>query len=285
VLSTVARGSLYSSKDPLVDKVIPYDKIPYQVMTDFDDPRGFQGGYNICNSTTEGQNSRCQTMFVNHLDDFCLWAPPNPDSTIGDTEGEEVAWCTKPGHGTRIIPISAITGIQLVQTPSYIQIAGTINQAMLNVANGLPGGQMDSSGADGEGNPMGGLVYTNAFPSSGGNNATYVQSRHWSLQVSFFGSNVFCGKICDETGSNPQGLCTNLYDRLGCEFNAPNNAEAGVFEACLGDDMRPVGTYVVNGQTSVYTQPAETVPITSAPYNPISAPISAATPSNSPLFS
>jgi hypothetical protein len=42
---------------------------------------------------------------------------------------------------------------------------------------------------------------------------------------------VFCGKICDETGSNPQGLCTNLYDRLGCEFNAPNNAEAGVFEA------------------------------------------------------
>jgi hypothetical protein len=27
VLSTVARGALYSSKDPLVDKVIPYDKI------------------------------------------------------------------------------------------------------------------------------------------------------------------------------------------------------------------------------------------------------------------
>jgi hypothetical protein len=100
---------------------------------------------------------------------------------IGDTEGDEVAWCTKPGHGTRIIPNGAITGIQLIQTPSYIQIAGTINQAMLNVANGDPGGQMDSSGADGEGNPMGGLVYTNAFPSSGGNNATYVQSRHWSL--------------------------------------------------------------------------------------------------------
>jgi hypothetical protein len=59
---------------------------------------------------------------------------------IGDTEGEGVAWCTKPGHGTRIIPNGAITGIQLVQTPSYIQIAGTINQAMLNVADGDPGG-------------------------------------------------------------------------------------------------------------------------------------------------
>ena len=41
---------------------------PYQVMTDTDDPRGFQTGYNQCNSTTEGQNSLCQTMYFNGLD-------------------------------------------------------------------------------------------------------------------------------------------------------------------------------------------------------------------------
>ncbi|KAJ7676537.1 hypothetical protein DFH06DRAFT_1033961 [Mycena polygramma] len=262
----------YFSTDPLVNKVVPFNAIPYQVMTDTDDPRGFQSGYNICNSTTENQDSLCQTMFVNHIDDFCLWAPGPPNSTIADTEGDVVAWCTKKGHGTRIIPDGAITGLQFVKTPSYIQIAGTIDQAKLNIA-GEFGGELDSGGQDGEGNPMGGLVYTNNFPSAGGNNATFVQAQHWSF---FIGANAFCGKICDQTGSNPQGLCNNIYDRLGCDYNAPNSAVAGTFESCAGDDMIPVGTYVVNGQTSVYHQPAETVPINDGdvPYTATPAPTS-----------
>jgi hypothetical protein len=37
-------------------------------MTDTDNPRGFQTGYNQCNSTTENQDSMCQTAFVNHID-------------------------------------------------------------------------------------------------------------------------------------------------------------------------------------------------------------------------
>ncbi|KAJ7735610.1 hypothetical protein DFH07DRAFT_843385 [Mycena maculata] len=270
-LSTVVRAD-YFSTDPLVDKVVPYDQIPYQVMTDTDDPRGFQSGYNQCNSSTENQDSLCQTMFVNHLDDFCLWAPATPNTTISDAEANVVAWCSKAGHGTRIIPNGAITGIQLVQTPSYIQIAGTLNQLMLDVG-GTDGGELDSGGQDGEGNPMGGLVYSNAFPSNNGNNASYQQAQHWSF---FIGDGAFCGKICDQTGSNPQGLCNNIYDRLGCDYNAPNDAAAGMFEACAGDDMIPVGTYVVNGATSVYTQPAETVPIdyNALPYTPTPAPSS-----------
>ncbi|KAH8817885.1 hypothetical protein DL96DRAFT_1623629 [Flagelloscypha sp. PMI_526] len=240
-------------------------------MTDTDDPRGAQTGYNICNSTTENQDSMCQTMFVNHIDDFCLWAPQKPGSTIGDTEGEEVAWCTKKGHGTRLIPAGAITGLQFVQTPSYIQIAGTINQAMLNIQDGDFGGELDSGGQDGEGNPMGGLVYVNSFPSNTGGNSSYQQAQHWSF---FMGGNAFCGKVCDQTGKNPQGLCQNIYDRLGCTYNAPNTAQQGVFESCKGDDMTPVGTYVVNGVTSVYTQPAETVSIGDVPYTPTPAPIS-----------
>ncbi|KAJ6578279.1 hypothetical protein B0H19DRAFT_1122813 [Mycena capillaripes] len=121
---------------------------------------------------------------------------------------------------------------------------------------------------------MGGLVYTNNFPSAGGNNGTFVQAQHWSF---FIGANSFCGKICDQTGSNPQGLCQNIYDRLGCQYNAPNNAQAGVFESCDGDDMTPVGTYVVNGVTSVYHQPpSETIPINDGdvPYTPAPAPTS-----------
>ncbi|KAJ6540314.1 hypothetical protein B0H19DRAFT_959665, partial [Mycena capillaripes] len=245
---------------------------PYQVMTDTDDPRGFQTGYNICNSTTEDQSSLCQTMFVNHIDDFCLWAPQEPSSTIGDTEAEVVAWCSKKGHGTRIIPNGAITGLQLVRTPSYIQIAGTVNQALLNIVDSDLGGQLDPAGADGEGNPMGGLVYTNAFPSAGGNNRTFVQAQHWSF---ILGSGAFCGKICDQTGSNPGGLCQTTYNRLGCEYNAPDNAQDGVFEACAGDDMLPVGTYVgSDAKTSVYTQPDITDPLSVIPYTPTPAPTS-----------
>ncbi|KAF7340664.1 hypothetical protein MSAN_02138400 [Mycena sanguinolenta] len=275
LLAAVVRADYFSS-DPLANKVVPYDAIPYQVMTDKDDPRGFQTGYNICNSTTETQDSMCQTMFVNHMDDFCLWAPGTPNTTIADSEGEEVAWCSKKGHGTRIIPDGAITSLQMIKTPSYIQISGTLNQNYLNIG-GTDGGELDSGGQDGEGNPMGGLVYTNAFKSSNGNNGTYAQAQHWSF---FIGDSAFCGKICDQTGSNPQGLCNNIYDRLGCEYNAPANVEANTFEYCLGDDMMPVGTYVgSDGQTSTYFQPAESVSIDydALPYTPTPAPTSSCT--------
>ncbi|KAF7369487.1 hypothetical protein MVEN_00278400 [Mycena venus] len=281
-VSSVVRAD-YFSTDPLADKVVPYASIPYQVMTDKDDPRGFQSGYNICNSTTENQDSKCQTMFVNHIDDFCLWAPATPNSTIADTEGDEVAWCSKKGHGTRIIPAGAITSIQLIQTPSYIQIAGTLNQAYLNIG-GVDGGELDSGGQDGEGNPMGGLVYTNAFAASNGDNGTYIQAQHWSF---FIGNNAFCGKICDQSKPNPQGLCNNVYDRLGCEYNAPANVAPGTFEACKGDDMLPVGVYVgTDGQTSTYHQPAETVAIdyNNLPYTPTPAPTSSCVPYQSSVI-
>lgn len=50
-----------------------------------------------------------------------MWGPQHPDGLIGNVEGEAVAWCTKPGHGTRLIPAGAITGLQYVQTPDYVQ--------------------------------------------------------------------------------------------------------------------------------------------------------------------
>lgn len=258
---------------PLVDKHYAYPSgIPYQVDYNTAALRGPQTGYNICNSTTENQNSLCQTSFVNHIDDFCLWAPPQPNSTIGDTEGQEVAWCTKPGHGTRLIPAGALQGVQLIKTPNYIQIAGFIDQTQVNIAANDYGGELDPHGADLRGNPLGGLMYSNAFPSNGGNNDSYQQVIDWT---NFMGGNGFCMKVCDPAGQNQQALCQNIYDRLGCAYNAPNNAQKGVFEVCDGDDMSPVGVYTTNGATSTYFQPAESLgPITTVPYTATPAPSS-----------
>ena len=36
--------------------------------------RGYQSGYNICNSTTEGDSSLCQTMVQNSIFGACLLA-------------------------------------------------------------------------------------------------------------------------------------------------------------------------------------------------------------------
>lgn len=93
---------------------------------------------------------------VNSVDDFCVFAPPEPgaDSTIGQTERIEVAWCVKPGYGTRLIPDGAITGAHFVQTPDYVQITGVGNLTSLNIPDGDTGGELDPHGADGNGEPF-----------------------------------------------------------------------------------------------------------------------------------
>ena len=85
---------------------------------------------------------------MNHLDDFCLYAPPNPDSAIGDVEHEAVTWCTKPGRGTRLIPEGTLQGVQYMRTPDYIQVVGFIDQTRINIAEGDFGGELDPHGAD-----------------------------------------------------------------------------------------------------------------------------------------
>ena len=80
--------------------------------------------------------------------DFCLWAPSVSNKTVGEAEGEMVAWCSKPGHGTRLIPAGALTGVQFLKTPDYIQIVGFIDQTKVNIAGGDYGGEMDPHGAD-----------------------------------------------------------------------------------------------------------------------------------------
>ncbi|KAI0034376.1 hypothetical protein K488DRAFT_84104 [Vararia minispora EC-137] len=143
--------------------------------------RGNQTGYNICNSTTEGPASLCQTSFVNDLSDFCLWAPQMPGSTIGNTEGDEVAWCTKKGHGTRLIPDGALQAVQLLKAPDYVIVSGLINQSFINIASDDSGGELDPHGQDLRGNPIGGLMYSTQFSNGQGP----MQVIEW---VNFMGS-------------------------------------------------------------------------------------------------
>ncbi|KAG5642762.1 hypothetical protein DXG03_002141 [Asterophora parasitica] len=238
--------------------------IPYKVDTDQGLIRGFQHGYNICNSTTENQHSLCQTSFLNAIDDFCLWAPDLPESVVADTEGEMVAWCTKPGKGTRLIPANALKGVQFMRTPDYVQVVGFIDQSKINIKGDDYGGEMDPHGADLRGNPMGGLIFSNAF-SGGGDN--YQQVIEWH---NFMGGNAFCLKVCDPAGPNAAHFCEHRLDRIGCAYNAPNNAQNGTFESCLGDNQDYPGVYTdPAGAVHTYTQPPEEEgAISTMPYQP-----------------
>lgn len=197
---------------------------------------------------------------TNPLSDFCIWAPINPDSVVGDIEGEMVAWCSKPGHGTRLIPAGALTGLQFIKTPDYVQAIGYIDQTLINIKADDWGGEMDPHGADLRGNPMGGLVFSTAF----GGEAKQVVEWH-----NFIGGHRFCFKACDPAGPNAARYCEHIFDRIGCDYNIPNAAKDGVFESCLGDNQDFPGIYTENGVVMTYTQPAESLgSISTMPYQP-----------------
>ena len=102
---------------------------------------------------TSARRCRERWRTVNSLDDFCIFAPPNPGpgSDIGDTERIEVSWCIQAGYGTRLIPDGAITGAHFVQTPDYVQVTGVGDLTKINIPQGDEGGELDPHGADGNG--------------------------------------------------------------------------------------------------------------------------------------
>ncbi|KAG5652613.1 hypothetical protein H0H81_004395 [Sphagnurus paluster] len=194
------------------------------------DSQNNQYGTNRC-GTTSSQTSNCQTAYLNSAQDFCLFAPPNPNSTIGDTEHEAVSWCTKSGRGTRTIPNGTLKGVHFVRTPNYVQVTGRGDLTKLNIQKGDEGGELDNRGADGNGNPAGGLVFGNTF----GNG---VQYHEWT---SFISDNEFCFRAC--IGGDATVNCNHIYDVMGCEWNIPANYNEGTFETCDGDDDLPMGVY------------------------------------------
>jgi len=71
---------------------------------------------------------------------FCIWSSPKPNDTIANSEQYEVAYCTQPGHGARLIPPGSITGAQWLYAPKYIQVVGYINQSQVSLFAGDEGG-------------------------------------------------------------------------------------------------------------------------------------------------
>lgn len=215
-----------------------------------------QTGYNNC-TAGYNQTSECQNAYVNNIQDWCVWAPPQPgpDSVIGNTEQIEVAWCMQSGHGTRLIPDGSITGAHVVVTPDYIQVTGVGNLTGINIPAGDAGGELDPHGADGNGNPVGGLVFSSAF-------GALEQIHEWT---NFVAVDQFCFRACKPAVNAPT-MCQHIYDVMGCEWNMPANYSPGVFEQCLGDSSEPMGVY---GTSTFYqgepvTPPAHPIPSSSS---------------------
>jgi hypothetical protein len=92
------------------------------------------------------------------------------------------------------------------------------------------------------------------------------------------GGEQFCFKACDPAGPNAAKFCEHVYDRIGCLYNAPNAAQKGVFESCLGDNQDFPGIFTEDGQVKTYHQPAESLgAISTMPYQPKVPPSSSCT--------
>jgi len=189
-----------------------------------------QSGRSAC-GTSSSQQSNCQTAWINSLQDFCLFGPPNPNSEVGNTETEQVVWCTKDGHGTRIIPPGTLKGVHFLKTKDYVQITGEGDFTKMNIRRGDAGGELDDRGSTGTGNPPGGLVYGNVFGRT-------VQFHEWTT---FMSDKQFCFRAC--IGGDAQKNCMHIYDEMGCDWNMPANYAPGVFETCDADNDLPMGVY------------------------------------------
>ncbi|KAJ1303439.1 hypothetical protein OPQ81_011630 [Rhizoctonia solani] len=188
-----------------------------------------QYGTNRC-GTGSSQSSNCQTVWINDVDDFCVWAPPN-GGEIGNMEREVVAYCTKSGRGTRVIPDGTLKGVHFVKTKDYVQVTGIGDFTKIGVKANDDGGELDPHGADGNGNPIGGLVYGNSFGKA-------LQYHEWT---SFMSATEFCFRAC--TGPDAAKNCQHIYDVMGCRWNMPANYDPGTFESCDADNALPMGIY------------------------------------------
>jgi hypothetical protein len=63
-----AQNPATTALEPLASKHFTYPNIPYQVTGDQGGIRGPQSGFNLCNSTTQNQDSKCQVCFLSDFD-------------------------------------------------------------------------------------------------------------------------------------------------------------------------------------------------------------------------
>ncbi|KAF7333440.1 hypothetical protein MVEN_02360000 [Mycena venus] len=200
--------------------------------------------------TTINQTSMARLLSLNSIDDFCLFAPPTGPDLIGNTETEEVAWCTQPRNNARVIPDGTITGVTFLKTDFYVQIMGTGDFTKLNIQSGDEGGELDPHGATGAGNPVGGNVTTNIV------DGVDEPIAEWMLYIDY---NQFCVRACTNANSTYSAafMCWHELDEMGCEFVMPGTYhDPGTFESCDADVAYPPGWYptaTVDGTTQFST--------------------------------
>ncbi|KZO96718.1 hypothetical protein CALVIDRAFT_537061 [Calocera viscosa TUFC12733] len=206
-----------------------------------------QIGTNQC-GTVNSQTSLCQNAYINGLDDFCVFAPPWTDgtnSTIGNTEEEEVSWCMRTGYGTRTIPDGTMTGVHWIQTPLYVQLTGFGDLTKLNIPAGDGGGELDPHSWTGLGNPQGGLVFGTSF---GG----MQQYHEWTNYMS---ADEWCFRACVD-GPEATTYCQHTYDTMGCDWVMPGNYDVGSFTSCEADNGAAMGVYGTSTWPSTCQQTA-----------------------------
>lgn len=195
-----------------------------------------QTGTNACGKYgASSPKSLCQNIFVNSANDFCLFGPPSKNKTVGDSEQIMVAYCTQSGYGTRLIPDGTLTGVHFLRTNSFVQVTGRGNMTKIHIREGDEGGELDPHGANGLGNPIGGLVWTSSDSSDEGQ---WTQIQEWNQYLS---DTDFSLRAC--WGPNATQYCPHVYDELGSRFNEPGNYASGTFEECEGDEGKFPGVY------------------------------------------
>jgi hypothetical protein len=139
-----------------------------------------------------------------------------------------------------------------------------MSQSSNSVSIFLP--ELDPHGDDEQGNPLGGLAFTNGFgmnadqfdqqlTSKSAPSTSFTQVEEW---VDFIGANMFCIKMCNPANAQAPELCQHVYDEIGCTYNAPADYGSinGTFQVCDSDDMTPPGVFTTApGQSTTWFQP------------------------------
>lgn len=95
----------------------------------------------------------------------------------------------------------------MIHTSQFVQVTGKLKQTNIQIPAGDAGGEFDPHGADGKGNPIGGIIVGK------GKDGKIVQFTEWTQ---FIGSDIFCIRACYPNAD--MRYCEHIYDEMGCEW-------------------------------------------------------------------
>ncbi|KAA1097363.1 hypothetical protein PGT21_004174 [Puccinia graminis f. sp. tritici] len=243
--------------------------LPYQ-----SDGAAGQTGYNQCGNKAD-KNSQCQNLYINSAEDFCVFAPPRV-LPVGEAERIAVAYCSKYGHGTRLIPPGTFKTLHYVRTPHYIQITSIGDFTKLNVpandeggelgrfpqlpilllrlggevADNLPSSNFRSFRVRTSSSTVDNFSSLNHLPfhspDGHGNPVGGLvfgergQFNHWTEFLSY---NELSIRACFNT-DQAYRYCEHIYDLEGSRWNMPGEYDTPGFDQCEGEDVPlPMGEY------------------------------------------